>query len=172
MTWIAPPVSRPGIVLVAPEADHLSNMLEFHRATLLHKCAGLSGQQLAAAPLPLSNLSLLGLVRHLSKVERMWFRSLFQQKPMEVLYSTTQWRDADFEDLDAARAQADYETYVQEAELARKAIQGATLDTSFAFPDGDVATLRYVQLQVITEYARHNGHADLLRQAIDGATGV
>ncbi|HZM77003.1 MAG TPA: DinB family protein [Candidatus Limnocylindrales bacterium] len=172
MMWTAPPVIRPEIVLVAPEVDHLGNMLEFHRATLLYKCAGLDQKQLVLAPLPFSNLSLLGLVRHLSKVERVWFRSLFREQVLETLYSTPQWRDADFEDLDESRARADYESYLEETELARQAVESATLDTSFTFPDGDVATLRYVHLQVIAEYARHNGHADLLRQAIDGATGV
>lgn len=172
MTWTAPPATRPEIVLIASEADHLRNMLEFQRTTLLHKCAGLNPEQLARTPLPFSNLSLLGLVRHLSKVERVWFRSLFPEQPMEMLYSTPQWRDADFEDLDAARAPADYDAYLEETQAARQAVESAELDARFTFPDKDVATLRYVHLQVIAEYARHNGHADLLRQAIDGTTGV
>jgi uncharacterized damage-inducible protein DinB len=172
MTWTAPPVTRPEIVLIASEDDHLRNLLEFQRATLLHKCAGLDPRQLTRTPLPFSNLSLLGLVRHLSKVERVWFRSLFGGRSVEQLHSTPQWRDADFEDLDAGRAPADYETYLQETQAAREAAATAALTDRFTFPDGDVATLRYVYLQVIAEYARHNGHADLLRQAIDGATGV
>jgi hypothetical protein len=172
MTWTAPLVDRPADVLLASEAEHLRGLLDFHRATLLHKCAGLTGEQLALRPLPFANLSLLGLVRHMAKVERTWFRILFRYEPLETLYSTPEWRDADFEDTDPARAQADYARLIEETELARAAVASASLDEEFTFPDRDVASLRYVYLQIIAEYARHNGHADLLRQAIDGARGV
>jgi hypothetical protein len=172
MSWTAPTVSRPADVLLAAEADHLRHVLDFHRATLLHKCSGLNGEQLARMPLPFANLSLLGLIRHMAKVERTWFRVLFRYEPLETLYSTAEWRDADFEDLDPARAEADYARLVEETDLARKAVAGAAMDDEFTFPDQDVALLRYVYLQMIAEYARHNGHADLLRQAIDGAKGV
>jgi uncharacterized damage-inducible protein DinB len=172
MTWTAPDVERPGDVLLSSEADHLRAMLDWHRATLLHKCSGLDGERLARQPLPFTNLSLLGLIRHMAKVERTWFRTLFRYEPLETLYSTSQWRDADFEDLDPARAEADYARLVEETELARKAVESASMDDTFTFPDQDVASLRYVYLQMIAEYARHNGHADLLRQSIDGAKGV
>jgi hypothetical protein len=72
MTWTAPEVTRVGGSLVAPEPELLRGLLDWHRPTLLHKCAGPSGEQLATASLALSNLSLLGLVRHLSKVECAW----------------------------------------------------------------------------------------------------
>ena len=172
MTWTAPDVSRPSDVLVAAEGDQLRNLLDWHRATLLHKCAGLDGEQLARSPLNFSSLSLLGLIRHMAKVERTWFRTLFRGEPLETLYSTPQWRDADFEGGDPANAPADYALLVEETELARKAVASASTNDTFTFPDEDVASLRYVYLQMIAEYARHNGHADLLRQAIDGATGV
>ena len=172
MTWTAPDVSRPSDVLIAPEADHLRNLLDWHRATLLHKCAGLDADQLARAPLAFSNLSLLGLLRHMAKVERIWFRTLFRGEPLETLHSTAGWRDADFEGGDRASAQSDYALLIEETELARDAVATASMDDTFTFPDEDVASLRYVYLQMIAEYARHNGHADLLRQAIDGAKGV
>lgn len=172
MTWTAPDVRRPSDLLVAPEADQLRNLLDWHRATLLHKCAGLDADQLARAPLASSNLSLLGLLRHMAKVERTWFRTLFRGEPLETLYSTPEWRDADFEGADPASARADYALLVEETESAREAVAAASMDDTFTFPDEDVASLRYVYLQMIGEYARHNGHADLLRQAIDGAKGV
>jgi len=170
--WTAPPVNRAADVLLASEADHLRGVLAFHRATLLRKCAGLTGEDLARKPLPTTNLSLLGLIRHMAKVERTWFRVLFRYEAVDTLYSTPGWRDADFEDLDPAHAEADYGRLIEESELARKAVASASLDDEFTFPDQDVASLRYVYLQVIAEYARHNGHADLIRQAIDGTTGI
>ncbi|MFC4019660.1 DinB family protein [Micromonospora sp. GCM10011542] len=172
MTWTAPEVSRPDDVLVAPEADQLRRLLDWQRATLLHKCAGLDAEQLARTPLAFSNLSLLGLIRHMAKVERTWFRVLFRGEPLGTLYSTTEWRDADFEDIDPASARSDYDRLVEETDLARQAVAEAAMGDTFTFPDEDVASLRYVHLQMIAEYARHNGHADLLRQAIDGARGV
>jgi uncharacterized damage-inducible protein DinB len=172
MTWTAPDVIRPSDVLIASEADHLRHVLDWHRATLLYKCAGLDAGQLARSPLAFSNLSLLGLIRHMAKVERTWFRTLFRGEQLETLYSTPEWRDADFEGIDPANAQSDYARLVEETELARKAVATASLDDTFTFPDQDVASLRYVYLQMIAEYARHSGHADMLRQAIDGAKGV
>jgi hypothetical protein len=172
MTWTAPLVERPADVLLDSEASHLRGMLDFQRATLLHKCSGLTADQLALKPLPFANLSLLGLIRHLTKVERTWFRVLFRYERLETLYSTPQWRDADWEDIDPAQAEADYARLIEETSLARNAVASAAMDDEFTFPDQDVASLRYVYLQMIAEYARHNGHADLLRQAIDGAKGV
>src|SRR2546429_8375290 len=88
MTWTAPEVKRVGGSLVAPEAEMLRGLLDWHRSTLLFKCAGLSGEQLAQAPIAESNLSLLGLIRHLAKVERIWFRRRFRGGQGANLYST------------------------------------------------------------------------------------
>lgn len=172
MTWTAPDVNRPGDVLMATEAQHLRQMLDWQRATLLHKCSGLTGEELARTPLDYSNLSLLGLLRHMAKVERVWFRELFRGEPLERLYSTAHQPDADFEAVDAANAAVDYQRLIEETELAGKAVVSASLDDTFTFPDQDVATLRYIYLQVIAEYARHNGHADFLREGIDGTVGA
>ncbi|HEY2672600.1 MAG TPA: DUF664 domain-containing protein [Rugosimonospora sp.] len=98
MIWTAPEVSRPGGSLVADEPELLRGLLDFHRSTLLVKCAGLTGEQLATAPIPQSNLTLLGLIRHLSKVERTWFRLRYRGERVEALYSTPDRPDADFED--------------------------------------------------------------------------
>jgi uncharacterized damage-inducible protein DinB len=172
MTWTAPEVTRVGGSLVAPEPELLRGLLDWHRSTLLHKCAGLSGEQLATAPLALSNLSLLGLVRHLSKVERTWFRQRFAGERIDTLYSTQQRPDADFEDVDPARAEQDYARLLAEQEAARRAAAGASLDSTFVHADGDDISLRLVFNHMIGEYARHNGHADLIRQYIDGVTGA
>ncbi len=172
MTWTAPPVTRPGGSLNAPEAEMLPGLLDFHRSTLLYKCAGLDGAQLCRASVAGSNLSLLGLVRHLSKVERIWFRERFRAEPIGRLYSTPDRPDADFEDVEPDRAEADYGRLVAEQEAARRAVAGASLDDTFTDRNGEEVSLRLVYIHMIGEYARHNGHADMIRQGVDGVTGA
>jgi uncharacterized damage-inducible protein DinB len=172
MTWTAPAVTRVGGSLVAPEPEMLRGLLDWHRSTLLLKCAGLSGEQLAQAPIARSNLCLLGLIRHLAKVERIWFRRRFRGERIDNLYSTPERPDADFEDVDPAQAEADYARLLAEQEMARQAVSGASLDATFTDPDGEKISLRLVFNHMIAEYARHNGHADLLRQCVDGVTGA
>ena len=171
MAWTAPIVDRPGGSMTAPEPELLPGLLDWHRATLRYKCGGLSGEQLATAPVPGANLSLLGLVRHMSKVERVWFRQRLRGEPVDRLYSTVERPDADFTDGDPAGAQADYATLLAEQEAARRAAAGVPLDTTFRHPDGTGISLRYLYAHMIGEYARHNGHADLIRQCLDGTTG-
>jgi hypothetical protein len=107
MTWTAPDVPLPDLALTADERPLLEGFLAWHRALLRHKCAGLTGEQLAERPVPPSNLSLLGLVRHLAKVERRWFRDLIDHQTLDPMYDPALGGDADFEDLDPARAQDD-----------------------------------------------------------------
>lgn len=164
------PRPRPGS-LTADEATLLRGLLDWHRTTLLRKCAGLNGEQLAERSTPPSNLSLLGLVRHMAKVERFWFRSRFAGLPLEKLYSTHEQKDADFEALDPARAEEDYARLLEECRLADAVAAEASLDETFTH-DGEVCSLRFVYVHMIGEYARHNGHADLLRERVDGATGA
>lgn len=172
MTWTAPSVPRPRPgSLTADEATLLPGVLDWHRTTLLRKCAGLTGEQLAERSTPPSNLSLLGLVRHMAKVERIWFRERFAGQPLEKLYSTPEQKDADFEALDPARAEEDYACLLEECRLADAAAAGASLDDTFTY-DGEVFSLRFVYVHMIGEYARHNGHADLLRERVDGETGA
>jgi uncharacterized damage-inducible protein DinB len=172
MPWTAPEITRVGGSLVAPEPEMLRGLLDWHRSTLLFKCAGLSGEQLALAPIAQSNLSLLGLVRHLAKVERIWFRRRFRGEQIDNLYSTPDRPDADFEDVDATQAEADYARLLDEQEMARRAVAGASLDATFTDQDGDEISLRLVFNHMIAEYARHNGHADLVRQCVDGVAGA
>jgi uncharacterized damage-inducible protein DinB len=153
----------------------LASWLEFHRATLLQKCAGLTDDQLRQAACPPSNLTLLGLVRHMAKVERIWFRRYVAGEQVDRLYGTPSNPDADFEELATADAAADLATFAAEVELARQAAAGRSLDDTFAsaYPErGPEMNVRWVYVHMIEEYARHNGHADLIRQAIDGTTGT
>jgi hypothetical protein len=172
MTWTAPAPERTEPPIAAPEREQLEAWLDYHRQTLLVKCAGLTGEQLATASVPPSNLTLLGLVRHMAEVERAWFRTRFAAQPGDWIYCTDEQPDADLENVDPAAAEQDYATYLQEVELARAAVAGRDLDETFFYArrKGDM-DLRWIYVHMIEEYARHNGHADFLRERIDGATG-
>jgi uncharacterized damage-inducible protein DinB len=168
MTWKAPDVDRPGGPQTGPERPILEAMLNWYRVTLLWKCSGLTGEQLAERAVPPSGLSLLALIRHLTKVERVWFRIRFAGEPVESPFPTVA---AEFENVDATRAAADYARLTEEFRLADAAAANASLDDEFEDRDGEPMSLRMLYLHVIEEYARHVGHADLLRERIDGATG-
>jgi Protein of unknown function (DUF664) len=170
MTWTAPapdPVDGP---LTGDDRPILEGFLDWERTTLLSICAGLTGEQLAARPIPSSNLSLLGLVRHLAKVERTWFRQRAAGQPVEPMYDPSRGKDADFGDATAAGARADIERLRAEWRLAGEAVAGMAFGDTFDVA-GEAYSLRMVYVHMIGEYARHNGHADLLRESIDGVTG-
>lgn len=172
MTWTAPEITRPEGSLVAPEREMLEGYLNFYRTTLLYKCAGLTAEQLAERAAPPSNLSLLGLIRHLTKVERVWFRIYFAgDDPAEPLFAPELGKDADFELIDASRAQQEYEQLLEEWSLSDKAAADRSLDERFIFR-GEDSSLRMIYIHLIGEYARHCGHADLLREQLDGTTGA
>ena len=171
MTWIAPAVDRPTGSLVAPERELLAGYLDFYRHTLLYKCAGLSAEQLAQRSAPPSTLSLLGLIRHARKVERIWFRIHFADVPASPVFDPALGKDADFELIDAADAQASYEALIEEWKLSDEAAAGRSLDERFTF-SGEDSSLRMIYIHLIGEYARHCGHADLLREHLDGVTGA
>ncbi len=168
MSWTAPEVTRIDEPLTGPERGILEGFLDWHRSTLLWKCTGLSAEQLALQSVSPSNLSLLGIVRHMADVERAWFRIRFRGEPLPRLYD---YEDAAFEHADPSRAEADFTAFTTECDLARKAAAGASLDDEFTVRSGRILSLRWVYTHMIEEYARHNGHADLLRERIDGATG-
>ncbi|MDF9816499.1 DinB family protein [Streptomyces sp. SPB162] len=174
MTWTAPEVPRTDPPLVADERTSLDNWLAYHRATLLAKCAGLTGEQLALRPVKSSTLSLLGLVRHMAEVERWWFRTLFDGRTdLGDLYCPDEEPDGDFDLVDGAAAEADFAVFASECELADRTVAGRSLDETFdSHPRrGGPIDLRWVYVHMIEEYARHNGHADLLRELTDGVTG-
>jgi hypothetical protein len=173
VTWTAPDETRTDPPTVAAERAALEGWLEFHRSTLLAKCQGLTGGQLAQRAVPPSSLSLLGLVRHMTDVERAWFRIRAAGEPgLAFRYSTDEFPDGDFDFAEPPGAEAGLAAYRQECELARAAVADRSLDDTF-FHQRYAATidLRWVYLHMIEEYARHNGHADLLREQIDGVTG-
>jgi hypothetical protein len=169
-TWTAPAVDRRPEPVAGPERSSLEGWLDYHRDTLLTKCAGLTVDQLRQRSAPPSNLSLLGLVRHMAEVERWWFRSRVDKQQIDDLYCSDGNEDGDFDDVDTADPETDFATFRTEVELARAAAASHGLDETFERPKGTL-DLRWVYLHMIEEYARHNGHADLLRERIDGVTG-
>jgi uncharacterized damage-inducible protein DinB len=152
----------------------LEGWLDYHRATLRLKCAGLTAEQLATPSVPPSRLSLLGLVRHMSEVERSWFRRRLAGEEAPPLYYTDDDPDDDFFHLDPAEADDALATYDAEVAAARaSAASVVSLDAIAAVRrrDGQEVSLRWIFCHMIEEYARHNGHADLIREVIDGETG-
>ncbi|HLI36713.1 MAG TPA: DinB family protein [Streptosporangiaceae bacterium] len=173
MTWTAPEITRDTTPAVAGERAMLDAWLDYHRQTLLRKCAGLTADQLKLRSAEPSSLSLLGLVRHMADVERGWFRRRVAGEDIGFLYSSEADPDGEFDHVDAADAEQDFATYLREVGLARQAASGRDLDETFFHSRRNVQmSLRWVYVHMIEEYARHNGHADLLRERIDGATGV
>lgn len=172
-SWTAPLVHRAEPDLIADERTGLEQWLDYHRATLLTKCAGLTAPQLKRRAVPPSRLSLLGLVRHMVEVERWWFRMHAGNEDLTFLYDP-EGVGLDFEDVESADAKADLEAFLLECESARAAVSRCSLDDvvpSRGDHPGRERSVRWIFVHMIEEYARHNGHADLLREAIDGATG-
>lgn len=175
MTWTAPEVAEPELLYVNPERQALENWLDFHRTVLLHKCAGLTGEQLCLRSAEPSSMSLLGLVRHMAEVERSWFRRRLaglDVGSMPFIYVVDGISDdGDFDDVDPAKAQDDFATLAEEIRLANEVAATKSLDDTFHHSRlGCDVDLRWVYIHMIEEYARHNGHADLLRERIDGVT--
>ncbi|GAA0745247.1 DinB family protein [Dactylosporangium roseum] len=170
-SWTAPPPPPFGGSLVADERTLLEGFLDWQRAVLAGKCTGLTGEELARRSTPPSTLSLLGLVRHVTDVEREWFHRRFRGEPVPYLYRRDDAKDAAFDEADPAAAEQDYDRLIAEWRSARAAVTSAALDDAFEDPQRGPMSLRAVYLHLIQEYARHNGHADLLRQRIDGETG-
>jgi uncharacterized damage-inducible protein DinB len=146
--------------------------LEYHRATLLLKCDGLDGDQLRSRPVASSLMSLHGLVRHMAEVERNWFRKVIAGEQLGLgIWWDEEHPDGDFEIDEDDDFAADLAVWREQVALARAIAAAHDLDDTGTRRDGDVVDLRWVYVHMIEEYARHNGHADLLRELIDGATG-
>jgi uncharacterized damage-inducible protein DinB len=170
--WTAPDANRVSEPVTGDERAMLEGWLDWHRQTLLSKAAGLTAEQLKQASVEPSKLTLLGLIRHMTEVERSWFRTRAAgDETAGDLYFTDEWPDADFEDLESADAEANYAAYLAELDVVRKVAAGLPLEHEFVSPRGARMSVRWVYLHMIEEYARHNGHADLLRERIDGVTG-
>ncbi len=165
-TWTTPERPEPPNNPIDERAA-LEDRLEYHRTTLLLKCGGLTTEQLALRSVPPSELSLLGLVRHLSGVEA-WFHSYDGQPDHKFFWDYVPGSTEGFQEVDIAHAADDLASYQASVARSREAVAGRSLDES---SPGEDYTLRWIYLHMIEEYARHNGHADFLRERIDGATG-
>lgn len=157
----------------ASDADELATLvgfLEYHRQTLLMKCVDLTDEQLRRRAVPPSTLSLLGLVRHLSEVERDWFQRGVLGADAPSLYWSESNPDGDFDDVDDADVGEAFDEFARECARSREILATRALDDTFA-RRGETISIRWLLAHLIEEYARHNGHADLLRQVIDGVTG-
>jgi uncharacterized damage-inducible protein DinB len=171
--WVAPEVQRAEPDFMASEREQLDGWVDYHRNTLLHKCAGLRADQLKQRAVAPSALTLLGLVRHMTDVERWWFRMHAARQHVELRF----WGDhltGDFDEVDDADAAADLDAFRQEIEACKAAVKDVSLDEVVPsrgdHPDVRFS-VRWIYFHMVEEYARHNGHADLLRECIDGTTG-
>ena len=165
-------IDRPEPPFAATEREMLASWLDFHRATLARKCDGLTDEQLRQRSVPPSSLSLLGLVRHMAEVERGWFRQVLAGEDVPDLYATDDDQEADFNGTDDGDVAAMFATWTAERDLARQAAAACpSLDdvARSKTQRGSEVTLRWILVHMIEEYARHNGHADLLRERIDGS---
>ncbi|MFF4102550.1 DinB family protein [Streptomyces sp. NPDC001903] len=158
-------------VLAGDERATLTSLLQRQRDTLMMKCAGLTDEQLRRRAVAPSGLSLIGLVRHLAEVERGWFRCVLNAEDVRGYFprnAAGEWTEFHVEDADPAEAFKIWE----DACARSRAIVDAAESLDVQGHHGDQAySLHYILAHMIEEYARHNGHADLLREAIDGATG-
>ncbi|MFD8078866.1 DinB family protein [Streptomyces sp. NPDC059718] len=154
---------------VGDDRTSLTSFLDYQRATLATKCEGLTGTQLKEKAVPTSGLSLLGLVRHAAEVERSWFAALCDER-RAALWPAVDGVFGEFH-VDGADVDEAFALW-HEACGRSRAVTDAfrSLDDTVEFR-GEPISLRYVLTHLIEEYARHNGHADLLREAIDGAVG-
>jgi hypothetical protein len=169
-TFEAP--KRPHIPFNGPERLQLESWLEFYRATLMEKCDGLSAAQLKERPIETSILSLLGIVRHMSFVEQICFESTFAGLDIIEYYKCESDRDADFNDLESDAVEIVFDLYERAIRVSRDLAGGHDLDEMAKKPrSGRDVDLRWIYIHMIEEYARHCGHADLIRELIDGKTG-
>jgi uncharacterized damage-inducible protein DinB len=155
------------------ERDTLRTFLDYHRATLAMKCEGLTDEELRRRSSPPSALTLLGLVRHLAEVERAWFRRVFEDHEAPMVWSDTVDFQAAYDASASTRAEA-FAAWEAEVEVSRRIErEAASLELAGYQPRwGERVSLRMVLVHVLLEYARHNGHADFLREGIDGTVGA
>jgi uncharacterized damage-inducible protein DinB len=154
---------------IADERTMLDAWLDRHRETLQWKCEGLTDDQLRQRSAPPSTMSLIGLVRHMAEVERGWFAA-FAGRDATGMYETEADEDASFNQVDTADVAADLDVFRTEVAAVREMVAGRSLDDVETIY-GREFSLRWIVVHMVEEYARHNGHADLLRERIDGAVG-
>jgi uncharacterized damage-inducible protein DinB len=164
---------RVGPPHVGSERETLRAFLDYHRATLAMKCEGLTDAELRQRSMPPSTLSLLALVRHMAEVERAWFRRVFEDNDAPMVWSDEIDFQAAYDDSASTRAEA-FAAWEAEVEHSRRIERAAlSLDLTGRQPRWDEeVSLRMVMVHVLLEYGRHNGHADLLREGVDGVVGA
>jgi uncharacterized damage-inducible protein DinB len=165
--------TRRPLPLVGGEREILNAFLDWHRETLELKCSGIPAERLSDRSVPPSGMSLHGLLRHLAGAERWWFRIQFAAEEVPMLYYTDDDPNQDFEHLDGDIAKA-LAVWRAECERSREIVAAAPSleQTGVHRASGEPVSLRRILVHMIAEYARHDGHADLLRESIDGATGL
>jgi len=165
--------NRVGPPSFGTERDMLRAFLDYHRSTLAMKCEGLTDDELRQRSMPPSALSLLGLVRHMAEVERAWFRRAFEDHEAPMVWS----EKVDFQaayDASASTRDEAFAAWDAEVKNSRRIERAAeSLDLAGYQPRlGEEVSLRMVMMHVLLEYGRHNGHADLLREGVDGTVGA
>lgn len=166
-------VDRPTPPMNADEHTTLASWLDFYRATLALKCEGLTEEQLRTACVSPSSLTLQGLVQHMAEVERNWFRRVLAGEDAPPIYDPSAHPngiDGGFDLADDVPSDAARRTWEAEVAAARANCAGRDLGQTSPFHGGEVS-LRWIYTHMIAEYARHDGHADLLRERLDGTTG-
>jgi uncharacterized damage-inducible protein DinB len=160
--------------MTGDERAVLDHWLDLYRDTVLLKIAGLDAEQLVCRAVPPSTMSLVGIVRHLTEVEAYWLRVvLLDEQEVPDYYCTAASPDGDFDDISSATAAADVAAYATEL-LTTRSTAAAWTDLGSPVQGlrrGKPVNLRWILTHLIEEYARHLGHMDLLREAVDGRTG-
>lgn len=165
--FVSPDEDPRSETLWVSERDNLVGYLRDYRLTLELKCAGLDAAQLAKRAVPPSDMSLLGLIRHLAGVEQYWFRIFFAREDVARLFRSDGRTEWDVEP-DPAMVDDAWRTWREEVAFAEQFV-ASTPDLETVGKDG--GNLRSILIHMIEEYARHMGHADLLRECVDGRVG-
>jgi hypothetical protein len=162
---------QPAVAEPAPlgsERDILLGWLAFHRDALARNCAGLAAERLVEPAAPPSDLSLLGLVRHLTEMEHWYLEGTLSGRRLQPLYCPDDDPDGDIVGIDASMVEPSLQRWREQISAVDSLLSDARLDDRTA---SGGHTVRWCLLKVLQEYARHNGHADILRERIDGAVG-
>ena len=172
---------RPDPPYAADEVTMLRAFLDYYRVTIKRQAEGLTSEQLAT-PLPPATMTLGGMLKHLAGVEQWWLPMVLEGRENEPDWvdeaamgadDDWEWHSAKDDDLETLFAIFD-EAVTEADRVIDAALEGEGLDTLAQRPrrDGSVGTLRWILVHLIEEYARHAGHADLIRESIDGATDL
>ena len=165
--------SRTDVPAIGDERTLLTAFLDYQRDTLEWKCSELSDAQLRARVVEPSGLSLLGLVRHMTEVERGWFQECVGGERLEPRFVFGPDWNATFDDLDSHGSAEVFDMWRAACEQSRRIAAALPLEhEGIAGRSREPVSLRWVLIHMVEEYARHNGHADLIRERIDGAVGM